>query len=174
MHIERMSKYAQIIALAAGASATKAENVLNAAPMHDIGKIGIPDSVLQKPGKLDEAEWKLMREHCRIGANIIGKGDSELARSAATAALTHHERYDGNGYPAGLSGEAIPWIGRVVAIADVFDALTSERPYKHAWPQELALDLISSESGTHFDPELVSVFLEARTEVGEVRALYPD
>jgi putative two-component system response regulator len=174
MHIVRMSKYSQIIAQAAGASVAKSELVQNAAPMHDIGKIGIPDSVLLKRGALDEPEWKVMRQHCKIGADIIGKGDSELLRYASAAALTHHERYDGQGYPAGLSGEAIPWIGRVIAIADVFDALTSERPYKRAWPMEQAFDLIRSESGSHFDPELVAAFLEAEAEVSEVMALYPD
>jgi putative two-component system response regulator len=174
LHVLRMSKYAQILALASGASASKASLVLEAAPMHDIGKIGIPDSVLLKPGKLDEGEWRIMQSHCKIGGDIMGRGDSELSRSAATAALTHHERYDGSGYPAGLSGEAIPWIGRVVALADVFDALTSDRPYKQAWPMDKALDLIRSESGAHFDPELAAAFLEARSEIAEVMALYPD
>jgi putative two-component system response regulator len=174
LHILRMSKYAQIIARAAGANAAKAELVLEAAPMHDIGKIGIPDSVLLKPGPLDEGEWKTMRSHCRIGADIIGGGDSELSRDAATAALTHHERYDGRGYPAGLAGEAIPWIGRVVALADVFDALTSDRPYKRAWPIERALEHIRSESGSHFDPELVAAFLDSMDEVTEVMALCSD
>jgi putative two-component system response regulator len=174
MHILRMSKYSQIVALAAGASASKAKLILDAAPMHDIGKIGIPDSVLLKPGRLDEGEWKIMQGHCKIGGDIMGHGDSELARSAAIAALTHHERYDGSGYPAGLSGESIPWIGRVVALADVFDALTSDRPYKRAWPMDLAFDLIRTEAGTHFDPELAAAFLEARTEIAEVMALYPD
>ena len=174
MHIMRMSKYSQIIAQAAGASTSKSELVLNAAPMHDIGKIGIPDSVLLKQGTLDEIDWKVMRQHCKIGADIIGKGDSELLRYASAAALTHHERYNGQGYPAGLSGESIPWIGRVIAIADVFDALTSERPYKQAWPMERALELIRSESGSHFDPDLALAFLEAEAEVSEVMALYPD
>jgi putative two-component system response regulator len=174
MHILRMSKYSQIVALASGASANKAKLVLDAAPMHDIGKIGIPDSVLLKPGKLDPGEWKIMQSHCKIGGDIMGHGDSELARSAALAAFTHHERYDGSGYPAGLSGESIPWIGRVVALADVFDALTSDRPYKRAWPMELAFDLIRTEAGTHFDPELAAAFLEAKTEIAEVMALYPD
>jgi putative two-component system response regulator len=174
MHIVRMSKYSQIIAQAAGASIAKSELVQSAAPMHDIGKIGIPDSVLLKQGPLDEHEWKIMRQHCKIGADIIGKGDSELLRSAAAAALTHHERYDGQGYPAGLSGESIPWVGRVIAVADVFDALTSERPYKRAWPMERAFDLIRSESGSHFDPELAQAFLGSEAEVSEVMALYPD
>jgi putative two-component system response regulator len=173
-HIMRMSKYSQIIALAAGASITKSELVQNAAPMHDIGKIGIPDSVLLKQGPLDELEWKVMRQHCKIGADIIGKGDSELLRYASAAAFTHHERYDGQGYPAGLSGEAIPWIGRIIAIADVFDALTSVRPYKQAWSMDRALELIRSESGSHFDPELASAFLESETQVAEVMALYAD
>lgn len=173
-HILRMSRYSQIIASAAGADAATAELVLNAAPMHDIGKIGVPDAVLRKPGPLNDEEWGLMRMHCRIGANIIGKGDSDIARHAAEAALTHHERYDGTGYPEGLSGETIPWIGRVIAVADVFDALTTERPYKKAWTPEMAIELIQSESGTHFDPKLVSSFLESIDEINEVRALYPD
>jgi putative two-component system response regulator len=174
MHVVRMSKYAQIVALAAGASPAKAELVLNAAPMHDIGKIGIPDDILRKAGPLDEAERAVMRRHCEIGAAIVGNHGSELMRTAAQAALSHHERYDGAGYPAGLSGEAIPWIGRVIALADVFDALTSDRPYKRAWEIDRALELIRSERGTQFDPELADAFLGAEAELREIKALYPD
>jgi Response regulator containing a CheY-like receiver domain and an HD-GYP domain len=174
MHIIRMSKYAQRIAQAAGASLSKSELVLNAAPMHDIGKIGVPDGILLKRGPLDEAEWDIMRRHCAIGASIVGGIDSELMRSASSAALSHHERFDGKGYPSGLSGESIPWIGRVVALADVFDALTSDRPYKKAWAPEPAFDLIESESGSHFDPELVEAFMGAKQDILEIKALYAD
>jgi putative two-component system response regulator len=174
MHVVRMSKYAQIVALAAGASPAKAELVLNAAPMHDIGKIGIPDDILRKAGPLDEAERAVMRRHCEIGAAIVGNHGSGLMRSAAQAAISHHERYDGAGYPVGLSGEAIPWIGRVIALADVFDALTSDRPYKRAWEIDRALDFIRAERGTQFDPELVDAFLGSEPELREIKALYPD
>ena len=160
LHVIRMSHFSRIIALAAGFSEEDADEILHAAPMHDVGKIGIPDAVLQKPGKLDAQEWQIMREHPEIGAQIIGDHDASLLQMARRIALSHHEKWDGTGYPKGLAGEDIPVEGRIVAIADVFDALTSQRPYKEAWPVQKAVDLIRSERGKHFDPQLVDCFLD--------------
>ncbi|UVE18379.1 response regulator [Pseudomonas sp. LS44] len=159
LHVIRMSHYAQVLALAAGFSAQDADDLLNAAPMHDIGKIGIPDAILQKPGKLDAEEWQVMRLHAQIGADIIGEHTSGLLQMAHRIALSHHEKWDGSGYPQGLRGEQIPLVARIVAIADVFDALTSARPYKPAWPLGDTLALLRRESGRHFDPQLVELFI---------------
>ena len=174
LHVIRMSHYSRVLALAAGCSPRFADELLNAAPMHDIGKIGIPDSILQKPGKLDEEEWKIMRSHAEIGARIIGDDRSSLLRMAATIALSHHERWDGKGYPHCLQGEAIPLAARIVAIADVFDALTSKRPYKHAWTMDEAFALIESEAGKHFDPALAACFLGLRTQLEAIRQQWLD
>ncbi|WPL16825.1 Cyclic di-GMP phosphodiesterase response regulator RpfG [Thiorhodovibrio winogradskyi] len=175
LHVIRMSHYAHILGLALGMDERDAELLLNAAPMHDIGKIGIPDRILQKPGKLDAEEWAIMRTHAQIGADIIGDpGDSELLEMARVVALTHHEKWDGSGYPRGLAGEDIPRVGRIVAVADVFDALTSVRPYKAAWPVEKAVDLLKSEAGRHFDPELIPLFLQALPEVEAIRKRYAE
>lgn len=158
LHVIRMSHYAQVLALAAGKSDSWAEQLLLAAPMHDIGKIGIPDAVLQKPGKLTDEEMQIMRRHPLIGAEIIGDSDSGLLQMARQVALYHHEKWDGSGYPYGLAAEAIPLEGRIVALADVFDALTSVRPYKKAWSVEQAMVHIHAQSGLHFDPALVQLF----------------
>lgn len=165
LHVIRMSHYSRVLALAAGFSEQAADDLLNAAPMHDVGKIGIPDAILQKNGKLDDAEWQVMRSHAQIGADIIGEHPSGLLQMARSIALTHHEKWDGTGYPNGLKGEDIPLTGRIVAIADVFDALTSVRPYKAAWSVEEALELLRRESGKHFDPQLVELFLGCMPEV---------
>ena len=138
-HIIRMSRYSQLLALAAGMDEDEAERLLNASPMHDIGKIGIPDNVLLKPGKLDADEWKIMQTHVNIGVEILSGSDSELMDMAAEVAQNHHEKWDGSGYPCALAGEDSPLTGRVVAVADVFDALTTERPYKDAWSIEKAV-----------------------------------
>ncbi|WP_068830722.1 HD domain-containing phosphohydrolase [Pseudomonas sp. BMS12] len=169
LHVIRMSHYAYLLAKAAGFDEVAADDLLNAAPMHDVGKIGIPDAILQKNGKLDEAEWQVMRQHAQIGADIIGEHPSGLLQMARTVALSHHEKWDGSGYPNGLAGEEIPLVGRIVAIADVFDALTSVRPYKPAWPVAEAVDLLRRESGRHFDPELVELFLSQLPAVLEVK-----
>ncbi len=174
LHVIRMSYYSKILALAAGMSESDADVLMNAAPMHDIGKIGIPDEILKKPGKLDNNEFDTMRTHAEIGAEIIGDGHSELLEMARTVALTHHEKWNGKGYPKGLKGEEIPRIGRIVAIADVFDALTSERPYKKAWPVEKAVALLEEEAGEHFDAELVALFLQKLPEVLEIKAQYEE
>ncbi|UUY07607.1 two-component system response regulator [Pseudomonas sp. J452] len=165
LHVIRMSHYSRVLALAAGFSELAADDLLNAAPMHDVGKIGIPDAILQKNGKLDDAEWQVMRQHAQIGADIIGEHPSGLLQMARSIALTHHEKWDGSGYPNGLKGEDIPLAGRIVAIADVFDALTSVRPYKAAWSVEEALELLRRESGKHFDPQLVELFLGCMPQI---------
>ncbi|WP_220814129.1 response regulator [Pseudomonas paralcaligenes] len=169
LHVIRMSHYTYVLAKAAGYSEREADDLLNAAPMHDVGKIGIPDAILQKNGKLDDAEWAVMRQHAQIGAEIIGEHDSGLLKTARIIALTHHEKWDGSGYPNGLKGEEIPLAGRIVAIADVFDALTSVRPYKAAWPVEEAISLLRRESGRHFDPELVELFIGQMPAILEIK-----
>lgn len=173
-HVIRMSHYARVLALAAGLGEGVADDILNAAPMHDVGKIGIPDAILRKPGRLDAEEWKVMASHVEIGARIIGEHPSGLLAMARRIALCHHEKWDGSGYPRGLAGEDIPIEARIVAIADVFDALTSERPYKHAWPVEEAVTLLQSESGQHFDPRLVALFIERLPDILEIRARWTD
>jgi len=169
LHVIRMSHFSRLIALEAGLGEAWSDTLLNAAPMHDIGKIGIPDAVLQKPGKLDPDEWAVMQRHAEIGAEIIGEDDSDLLNMAREVAQNHHEKWDGSGYPQGLKGAAIPISARIVALADVFDALTSERPYKKAWPVEQATDLIREQSGKHFDPELVEAFFRCLPAILEVR-----
>lgn len=168
-HIYRMSQYSRIIGLAVGMSGEEADLLLQASPMHDVGKIGIPDRILLKPGKLDAEEWEIMKTHTTIGGKIIGDHPSQLLKLAKQVALTHHEKWDGTGYPQGLVGEKIPLAGRIVMLADVFDALTSERPYKKAWTEEDAIQEIKNCSGTHFDPVLVGVFMKALPEILEVK-----
>lgn len=174
MHVIRMSLYSRLLALKVGMGQREAETLLNAAPMHDVGKIGIPDRILLKPAKLTPEEWETMKTHSRIGANIIGEDPSEIMRLAADIALMHHEKWDGSGYPQGLRGEEIPLESRIVAIADVFDALTSQRPYKEAWPINKALDLIRERAGSQFDPILVQQFLEIAPDVLAIRQQYTD
>lgn len=174
LHVIRMSHYAKTLALAVGYSASAAEDLLHAAPMHDVGKIGIPDSILHKPGKLTEDEWAIMRQHTVIGARIIGDPPSGMLHMARLIALSHHEKWDGSGYPHGLSGEDIPHAARVVALADVFDALISARPYKRAWTIDEALDLIRRESGRHFDPELVQVLMGCLPDLLQIREQWSD
>ncbi len=169
LHVIRMSHFSRILALAAGFHGARADDLLHAAPMHDVGKIGIPDAILQKPGPLTAQEWQVMRGHPNIGAEIIGGCEVGLLNMAHCVALTHHEKWDGSGYPRGLQGADIPVEGRIVAIADVFDALTSERPYKAAWTVEAALEMITAQAGHHFDPELVSLFLARMPEILAVK-----
>ncbi|PPK75385.1 putative two-component system response regulator [Methylobacter tundripaludum] len=168
-HILRMSHISALLAKSIGWNEADCELMLHASPMHDIGKIGIPDHILLKPGKFEPEEWEIMKTHAVIGANILEGDDSELMKCAGEIALTHHEKWDGSGYPYGLSGEAIPLVGRIAALADVFDALTSVRPYKEAWAVEAAVDLIKENRGTHFDPELVTVFLEQLPGILKIR-----
>ena len=174
MHVIRMSHFSQLLALAAGHSPAWAEDLLNAAPMHDVGKIGIPDAVLRKPGPQDAAEWDTMRRHPEIGAEIIGEHPSGVLQLAREIALAHHEKWDGSGYPRGLAGEAIPLSARIVAIADVFDALTTRRPYKEPWPVQDALDHIAAQAGKHFDPALVALFAPLLPQLLEIRARWAE
>jgi putative two-component system response regulator len=168
LHVIRMSHFARILGLAAGMTEAEADDLLHAAPMHDVGKIGIPDRILQKPGPLDPDEWKIMQSHAAIGAEIIGQHDSGMLALARNIALSHHEKWDGSGYPAGLAGERIPLEGRICAVADVFDALTSVRPYKKAWTEEEAIDFLVKQKGKHFDPALVDLFI---TQLPAIRAI---
>ena len=169
LHVIRMSHYAQVLALAAGWSEIDAEELLTAAPMHDIGKIGIPDHILLKPGPLTPEEWTVMRSHPRIGADIIGEHRSTVLRLAREIALGHHEKWDGSGYPQGLAGEAIPMAARIVAIADVFDALTTARPYKKAWTVQAAVEQVQKDAGKHFDPMLVELFMGVLPQLLAIR-----
>ena len=165
LHIIRMSRFSVCLGRAAGMDEARVEILLNASPMHDIGKIGIPDRILLKPGKLDADEWQIMKTHTTIGAEILSGSDAELMEMARLIAITHHEKWDGSGYPNGLVGEDIPLEGRVVALSDVFDALTTARPYKKAWEVGAALDYISENSGKHFDPDLVGLFHKVLPEI---------
>jgi putative two-component system response regulator len=169
LHVIRMSHYARILGLALGMSEAEAEDLLHAAPMHDVGKIGIPDSILRKPGALDADEWKIMQSHATIGGDIIGKHQSGMLAMAYDVAVTHHEKWDGSGYPNGLQGEEIPLVGRIVAIADVFDALTSARPYKEAWPVEKAVEHMESQRDKHFEGRLVDLFFQQMPALLEVK-----
>jgi len=175
LHIVRMSNFSQRIARAVGLSEEEAEMLLHAAPMHDIGKVGIPDHILLKPGKLTAEEWTIMQTHASIGANILqARANSPLMETASCVARTHHEKWDGSGYPRGLAGADIPIMGRIVAVADVFDALTSERPYKKAWTVEAAVAEIERLRGSHFEPRLVDIFRECLADILEIRERYLD
>ncbi|MEO5340773.1 MAG: two-component system response regulator [Magnetococcus sp. MYC-9] len=165
LHVIRMSHYAHILGVACGMTEAESGLLLHAAPLHDIGKIGIPDGILLKPGKLTADEFKIMQTHPEIGAAIIGKDESPLLKMAFLIAYTHHEKWDGSGYPRSLRGDEIPLVGRVVAIGDVFDALTTQRPYKEAWPVSQAVELLQQGSGHHFDPDLVHLFLDRMPEI---------
>ncbi|WP_349569140.1 HD-GYP domain-containing protein [Azotobacter salinestris] len=173
-HIVRMSHIARLIGQAAGMGAESVEILFNAAPMHDVGKIGIPDGILFKPGKLDAQEWAIMRQHAEIGAKIIGRHDDDLLKAAHDIALHHHEKWDGSGYPQGLKGEEIPLMARIAAIADVFDALTSTRPYKKAWTIADATGYIEAQAGAHFDPGLIEPFRRALGEIAQIVERYAD
>lgn len=158
-HIVRISRYSALIAEKLGLSNDITQNILYAAPMHDVGKIGIPDNILQKPGKLTDKEFDLMKTHVTIGANILANSNAEIIQLAQKIALTHHEKWNGKGYPQGHSKEEIPLVGRIVGLADTFDALISKRPYKDPYPSEVAVDIIKKEREEHFDPDVVDIFL---------------
>lgn len=174
LHIIRMSKMAALIAKAVGMSDDECDLLLNAAPMHDIGKIGIPDHILLKPGKFEPDEWEIMKTHAQIGADILSGDDMPLLNMASDIALTHHEKWDGSGYPNGLKGEDIPLVGRITALADVFDALTSVRPYKKAWTVEDSVALIKDESGKHFEPVLVEHFLDILDAIVDIKTEFAE
>ncbi|NBW51991.1 MAG: response regulator [Betaproteobacteria bacterium] len=173
-HILRMAHYSQLIAKKLGLPADDQELLLEAAPMHDIGKVGITDNILLKPGRLDEAEFEIMKQHAAFGYELLKNSNSRVLQAGAEIALGHHEKYDGSGYPQGLKGEAIPIFSRIVAVADVFDALTSERPYKKAWSLEQAVDFLNAGSGTHFDPQCVQAFLDGFDDVLAIRDRYQE
>ncbi len=168
-HIVRMARYCVLIGRKLGLATDDLDTLMNAAPMHDVGKMGIPDSILLKPGKLDADEWELMKQHAVIGARILGGSSSELLQAGETIALSHHEKWDGSGYPSGLAGEDIPLWGRIAAIADVFDALTSRRPYKEAFSFEKAVAIVREGRALHFDPRLLDLFL---SDLDKVHAIF--
>jgi putative two-component system response regulator len=173
-HIVRMSHIARLVAQQAGMGPEAVQLIFQTAAMHDLGKIGVPDSILLKPGPLTDDEWVVMRQHAQIGADIIGRHDNELLSTARAIALTHHERWDGNGYPQGLKGEQIPLGGRIVAIADVFDALMTRRPYRAPIPTAQSLAIMADEKGQHFDPVLLDCFFQQQFEILKVMELYSD
>jgi putative two-component system response regulator len=171
-HIERMSHYSEAVARKMGLDGKTVERILYAAPMHDVGKIGIPDKILLKPGKLDPDEWEIMKQHATIGARILGGSRTGFIKLAEVIALTHHERWDGSGYPQGLRGTRIPIVGRITAIADVFDALTTRRPYKEPFSLEKSFAIIRESKGTHFDPDVVDAFFAVQDEILAIKETY--
>ena len=173
-HILRMAHYSQLIARGLGLSINDQELLLEAAPMHDIGKVGIADKILLKPGRLDAEEFEVMKQHAIYGYELLHGSSSKVLQAGAEIARGHHEKFDGSGYPAGVTGTDIPIFSRIVAVADVFDALTSERPYKKAWTLEAAVDFLVQGSGNHFDPQCVQAFLNAWDDVMEIRGRYQE
>lgn len=169
LHIWRMAAYARAIAAATGWSEEACALLELAAPMHDTGKIGIPGTLLRKPGKLDADEWVVMRTHTTIGHEILSKSNAPVFQLAAELALRHHEKWDGSGYPDGLAGTAIPESARIVALADVFDALTMKRPYKDAWPIERVIRFVEENTGTHFEPRLIEIFTAILPQLLEIK-----
>lgn len=171
-HVQRMSQYSASVARQLGLSEEDVNSILYAAPLHDIGKIGIPDRILLKPGKLTTEEWKIMRQHTVFGGKILKGSKAEYLKLGRTVALTHHEKWDGSGYPKGLKGSVIPQVGRIVAIADVFDALTSKRPYKEPFTLEKSFAIIDKKRGKHFEPAVVDAFFSIRDELVSIRESY--
>ena len=173
-HIARMSQYSKLLALEFGMGEQQAELLRQAAPMHDVGKIGIPDAILLKPGRLTPDEFDHMKQHAAIGAQILANSSSPLLQLAHKLAIEHHEKWDGSGYPNGLKGEQISVEGRIVAIADVFDALTSKRPYKEAWGVEEALENMQAQAGKHFDPHLINLFVNKLDAIIAIKNAYQE
>lgn len=173
-HILRMAHYSELIAANLGLPRELRDMILHVAPMHDLGKLGTPDSILLKPGRLEPAEYEVMQRHARDGYDILKGSASPALQMAARIALFHHEKYDGSGYPDGIGGEAIPVEGRIVAVADVFDALTSQRPYKAAWEPARAAAYLQENRGRHFDARCVDAFLEGWDEVQAIRQRFAD
>lgn len=168
LHIIRVTQYARILAEAVGWSPDQVEDLMSAVPLHDVGKIGIPDVILQKPGRLSADEMAVMQQHAEIGVRIIGQHPDGMLAMAARIALSHHEKWDGTGYPLRLKAEAIPIEARIVAVCDVFDALTSDRPYKRAWTIDDALAFLQREAGSHFDPTLTAAFIRSADHIRKV------
>lgn len=173
-HIQRMSRYAAAVASRMGLNAKVVESILYSAPMHDVGKIGIPDRILLKPGKLDSEEWEIMKRHTTIGGRILAGSEAGFIKLGEVIALTHHEKWDGSGYPSGKKETAIPLAGRITAIADVFDALASRRPYKEAFPLEKSFNIIREGRGSHFDPDVVDAFFAIEDEILSIKEKYKD
>ncbi len=173
-HILRMSAYSAAIARQLRLGDNVAQWILYAAPMHDVGKIGIPDRILLKPGKLDPDEWEIMKQHTLIGARILEGAKAGYLKLAEIIALTHHERWDGTGYPRRLKGKAIPQVGQITAIADVFDALISKRPYKEAFSLEKSFTIIKESRGSHFNPDVVDAFFAIEDEIISIKEKYTD
>lgn len=171
-HIWRMAAYSRALAAASGWSIGACDLLETAAPMHDTGKIGIPESILRKPAKLDAAEWVIMRKHTQVGYDILSKSDAPVFKLAAEVALRHHEKWDGSGYPGGLAGEDISESARIVALADVFDALTMKRPYKEAWPIDLVMATLREGAGAHFEPRLVKLFESILPQILDIKATW--
>ena len=171
-HVERIGRFSAVVAHGMGFSEDRVGVIRHAAPMHDVGKIGIPDAILLKPGKLDEEEWRVMRSHTLIGAQILADSNSDVIQMGEIIALGHHERWDGGGYPRGVAGEDIPIEARICAVVDFFDALTVDRPYRGAVPNDEVVEMMHGESGTHFDPEVFQAFLDVRGQIEQVQAEY--
>lgn len=167
-HINRVAHYTKIIAKRIGMNEESQNILFHASPFHDIGKIGIPDSILLKPARLTEKEFSIMKKHPVIGYKILKNRKSKFLQAGAIISLTHHEKYDGTGYPQGIIKDKIPLPGRIVAVADVFDALTSKRPYKDAWPLDVAIDFLIEERGKHLDPNIVNAFLKEIKQVKDI------
>lgn len=172
-HIERIGAYAALVARALHWPPSAIELIRHAAPMHDIGKLGIPDRVLLKPGPLDGDEWEIMRTHTTIGEGILAGSESPLIQLGTKIAASHHEKWDGSGYPRGLGGEEIPMAARICAVLDFFDALTMKRPYREAVPADDVIGMMEEQRGSHFDPQVLDCFLRLRPQVESVRASYP-
>jgi cyclic di-GMP phosphodiesterase len=173
-HLHRMSSYCQILARKSGFTEHHCELIRLASQLHDVGKVAVPDSILLKPGKLAPEEFEIIKNHAETGFQMLSGSTSEVVQLGALIARTHHERWDGSGYPRGLAGEDIPPEGRIAAVADVFDALTSDRVYRSALPATSAIELMRSERGSHFDPQLLDLFIEALGEVEAIRQAYAD
>ncbi|NDU85541.1 MAG: HD domain-containing protein, partial [Ferrovum sp.] len=173
-HILRMAHYSRHIARNLGLTEAVQKRLFEAAPMHDIGKLGVPDVILLKPGRLRPEEFEIMKMHAIHGYDILKNSASDVLQAGAEIALTHHEKFDGSGYPRGLSGTEIPLFGRIVAVADVFDALTTKRPYKEAWPMEKATGFIIENSGKHFDPACVNAFFKSWDKVLDIGLQFQD
>ena len=184
MHVIRVGKYAAVIAHQLGFSREYCQQIMSAAQLHDVGKIGVPDSILLSPGKLSDKQFNMMKLHCELGCKIIepiiddtdafGSGPSPLLKMASNIALTHHEKWNGTGYPRGLKGEQIPVEGRITAVADVFDALSSARPYKEPFPLEKCYEILEAERNVQFDPRVLDAFLSRRVDMEKIRTLHAD
>ncbi|MNI10436.1 Cyclic di-GMP phosphodiesterase response regulator RpfG [compost metagenome] len=171
-HVKRVAEYSRLLALKYGLSEEVAEIIRLASPMHDVGKVGIPDAILNKPGKLTAEEFEIIKTHAKLGHEMLKHSSKQVLNAAAIIALQHHEKYDGTGYPSNLKGEEIHIYGRITALADVFDALCSDRVYKKAWELDRVLELLKEERGKHFDPQIVDIFLNHKEEFLQIKEMY--